>query len=457
MDGYIRVSRRLGREGPGYISPDVQRDAIQRWADYRGVTVAAWHFDEDESGGTQARPGLRAAMARVEAGETDGIACWRLNRFARNVAGAIGDVKRVQAAGGVLAFVEEDIDPTGPFGEFVLTILLAVATLERENLVQGWKTAKARATDRGVKIGPTPYGYVRRADGVLEPDPVCGPIVTEAFRRAAQEGFDSGLSYVAEHGAGHRWTSTTFRRLLRARSYLGEASYGELAKVDAHPALVSRATWAAAQPEQEVRRRPRSTFPLSGLARCAGCGSAMVGSRAGKGQRVYRCSTAARSRGDCPAPAFTTAAPLEDFVRAAVADAIRNRSYVGGDDPANLLTNAEEALTAATGELDDLIADDELRRIVGADRFRQLADAAVQHVEEKQAAYEVAARQAERRIIVRAPELVENAEDDELRELLRGALETVVVQRGRGPIDKRVRIVPHGAPADIGFATAQDS
>jgi len=28
MDGYVRVSRRMGREGPGYFSPAVQREAI---------------------------------------------------------------------------------------------------------------------------------------------------------------------------------------------------------------------------------------------------------------------------------------------------------------------------------------------------------------------------------------------------------------------------------------------
>ena len=49
MDGYVRVSRRMGREGPGYISPEVQREAIQRWADYRGVTIPVWETDEDES------------------------------------------------------------------------------------------------------------------------------------------------------------------------------------------------------------------------------------------------------------------------------------------------------------------------------------------------------------------------------------------------------------------------
>ena len=50
MDGYIRVSSRLGREGPGYISPDVQREAIERWAAYKDVEVDEWHVDEDWSG-----------------------------------------------------------------------------------------------------------------------------------------------------------------------------------------------------------------------------------------------------------------------------------------------------------------------------------------------------------------------------------------------------------------------
>src|SRR2546421_2393489 len=157
MDGYVRVSRRMGREGPGYISPDVQREAIQRWADYRGVEIAAWHFDEDESGGSQNRPGLRAAMDRIEAGETDGIAVWKIDRFARNVHEAVRDVKRMQSRPGRpahFASVTEDIDPTGPFGDFILTIMLAVATLQRDSLVEGWKIAKARAMDRDVKIGP---------------------------------------------------------------------------------------------------------------------------------------------------------------------------------------------------------------------------------------------------------------------------------------------------------------
>jgi hypothetical protein len=35
----------MDREGPGYISPTVQQEAIARWAEYRGVEISVWHVD----------------------------------------------------------------------------------------------------------------------------------------------------------------------------------------------------------------------------------------------------------------------------------------------------------------------------------------------------------------------------------------------------------------------------
>jgi hypothetical protein len=40
-DGYIRVSRAAGREGESFISPDVQRQKIQAWADAGFSTVSS--------------------------------------------------------------------------------------------------------------------------------------------------------------------------------------------------------------------------------------------------------------------------------------------------------------------------------------------------------------------------------------------------------------------------------
>src|SRR5215210_6575278 len=45
FDGYVRVSQTRGREGPSFISLEVQRDSIQRWAEANGVEILAWHTD----------------------------------------------------------------------------------------------------------------------------------------------------------------------------------------------------------------------------------------------------------------------------------------------------------------------------------------------------------------------------------------------------------------------------
>jgi len=53
MDGYIRVSRRMGREGPGYISPDVQRESIQRWSDELTTHAAGERTDPNQTAGAR--------------------------------------------------------------------------------------------------------------------------------------------------------------------------------------------------------------------------------------------------------------------------------------------------------------------------------------------------------------------------------------------------------------------
>jgi hypothetical protein len=43
----------MGRSGPVYISPTVQREAIGCWGGYRQVQISDWHHvDEDRSGST---------------------------------------------------------------------------------------------------------------------------------------------------------------------------------------------------------------------------------------------------------------------------------------------------------------------------------------------------------------------------------------------------------------------
>jgi DNA invertase Pin-like site-specific DNA recombinase len=467
MDGYLRVSRRLGREGPGYISPDVQRASIERWANYRGVEIVAWHFDEDESGGSQNRPGLIACLERIDRHETDGLACWRLNRFARNVGEALRDVDRIRLAGGSLACVEEDIDPTGPFGEFILTVLLAVSALELNNLKASWRTAKTMAVDRGVTIGPTPFGYRRQEDGRLEPDPDTAPIVRETFRRAATVDLRAASEYLADAAPERHVTTTTTRRLLATRVYLGESRYvseqpGEprLINAGAHEPLVDVATWSAAQPPEVTQRRASADFLLSGIATCATCGQHLVGSRGGRdGRRLYRCAGSinrrrAGQRGTlCDAPALTTAEPLERFVMETLEERYRAENvslHVEGVERSGG-SDAEEARAAfmqAEADLEEFLADLTLRRVLGPDRYAEQAERHVANVDEKRAEYQASLEEVGASWIADPLEAVRELPPNQQGDVLRAIGIRVVVQRGRLPLPQKVRITFANADHD---------
>lgn len=444
LDGYIRVSRVLGREGPSYISPDVQRDAIQRWADYRGVTIVEWHVDEDQSGGTQDRPGLKAAMRRIEARETSGLVCWRLNRFARNVSGAIEDVKRVRTADARLVFVEENLDcgSGSPFGDFMLTMLLAVATLERDNLVSSWDTAKERAIRRGAKIGPTPFGYERQADGRLRPHPTQAQVVTRLYELAASSGSHAAMGHAIEHAPDRTWTTSTLRRFLANRAYLGEARYAELVEPGAHKALVDVAVWTAAQMEPGARRNAAASFPLSGFAECATCGEGLVGGRSGRRDkppvRMYRCrGSLTRWKGvRCPKPATIMADALEDFTRAQLEVLLADLRLRVGEPEADLAPY-ELALAHATAELDAFASDLPLRRALGAS-YTMHRDERVKAVDDARVAYARAAESSMSKVIA-ASELDAGGDLDGLAHAV---LDSIIVLPGRGRLPGRVALVP---------------
>lgn len=447
MSGYVRVSRVAGREGESFISPDVQRDHIAGWAKLRGVDIVGWHEDLDVSGNARAadRPGLAAFMEQLRAGETEGIVVARLDRLSRlGVADALGLVEDIQQQGGSIAALDLGIDPTTPFGEFAMTLMLGLARMERRRIADSWDSAKSRAVQRGVKIGPTPFGYRRVEGGQVEPDPVNAPIVAKAFKLAAQDGLDAAHAYLAEHGNGRTWTVSTVRRLLAKRSYLGESRYGALVNASAHEPVVPRALWEAAQPARAGARRAKASFPLSGLASCAQCGHALVGARGGNdGRRMYRCSAAlATFKGErCTRPTTVTARLLEDLTRSALLEALE--AHPGGYESVEDVdvAAAQDALLEAERVLAEYATDADLQQLLGLAAWRAGAEERARRVDAARGEFRDVAQRAERQPLVLAPDVLRDAELEDLGGLLRGALADVVVERGRTPLAGRVRLV----------------
>ncbi|HEX5308247.1 MAG TPA: recombinase family protein [Solirubrobacteraceae bacterium] len=483
MDQYVRVSRVAGRSGESFISPDLQREQGAAWASSRGVEVAAVHEDLDQSGGKLERPGLDALLARIRAGQTDGVIVSKLDRLSRlGVADALRLVEQITEAGGVIAALDLGLDPTTPFGEFGMTIMLALARMERRRMSEAWEHAKTRALDRGARMGPTPFGYTRDDDGLLVPHPKWAQVVTRAFKVAADQGVDSALAYLRKQvpaypsdgqpgvrrkrSADHRtWSAFTVRRLLRNRTYLGETRYGDRLVRDSHPALVDRVTFERAHPgDEKPQRRPAAVFPLSGFATCANCGEFLVGGRAGAREqslRTYRCRASLASwKGErCDKPTNILAERLESYV----VEQIRQAYEQGG--ASGIATSVAETddsfedvqgeLEAAERELERFAADPTAAELLGEAAWTAALRTRTARVDAARVAYREHVDTMRTADIVIPPiELLDSLEPVELRTVLRSVFQTVRVgrgnARGRGPLAERVELVFHGeAPSRV--------
>ena len=125
LDGYIHVSRTAGRER--FISADLQREQIERWARAHGVTLANLYEELDKSG---AGPLLMKALERIEVGESDGLIVARLDRLGRSALENLHTIRRIEKGGGTLVCVQEGFDLGATGGRLMLRALVSISEWE---------------------------------------------------------------------------------------------------------------------------------------------------------------------------------------------------------------------------------------------------------------------------------------------------------------------------------------
>lgn len=367
LDGYIRVSRVGGRSGDAFISPGEQKERVKAWAKSQGHRIAKWHEDLDQPGSKANRPGLNAAMARIESGATGGLVVARLDRFGRSVQDTASLLERIRAANGVLCTVAEGIDTSGYMGKFLAQLFTVLGELELDRIRENWDTARKSAVARGIHVsGKVPTGYRRNGDRILVPHSVVAPVIHELFRRRAAGVSWTQLAHfledegVATPWGNVHWTVASVSTVVRNRVYLGEARAGKIVNAKAHEPIVTLAEWNAANKARGVHpgRSGRGTGLLSGTLRCGGCSYAMkpkMGkTRHGKDFLEYGCKPD-KAGGRCPAPASVKASVIEPFVLAhlfafAKDATARTRDDEGGSTLDAEITEAEAERDAALDE-----------------------------------------------------------------------------------------------------------
>ena len=479
-DGYIRVSRRGGREGESSIAPDVQRKKIEGWAELHGVEIVRWWEEIDQSGARLERPMFQEALERCEAGETGGIVVARLDRFARSAVDALTSIKRLNAAGARLVSVEDNFDGSTPMGRFAIGILTLIAELELERIKESWRIANVEAVGRGVHVSArVPVGYTRDENGRLHRDGPAASAVAEVFRKRAV-----GASYteLAEYLDGEgvkpstgnpHWSRQGVSGLLKNPVYLGEARSGTITNPDAHEAIVTRAEFDAAHLAHTVHATRDGSLSeqalLTGIVRCAGCGHTLKvsGSTDRKtGQRLptYYCSKRFAT-GICPAPAGARASTLDPYVEEQVLALLTAEGGLIAEArvAAEQLEERQRDVEAAEHELDLFVNNPRLLTILGEAKFVEGVESRQHAVDQARA--QLAKLRTQTSVISDLPEGdVLKAWPDltviEKRYLLHSLLDQVELtnaggKRGRAapPIGTRTRIVLRGA-MELGPASA---
>jgi site-specific DNA recombinase len=362
LDGYIRVSKVGGRSGPSFISPEVQRDQIRRWAALGGHSILTVHTDLDQSGASDDRPGLTVALERAEAGISDGVIVAKLDRFARSLVGALEAITRLDAAGASFISVAEGLDPTTPAGKMMTRLMLVMAEFELDRLRESWDEANKRAVARGVHVSSkTATGYRRGAGGRLEPDPdLAGPISVAFRMRASCRSYPEVADFLKANGIGHssvgpdRWSAATMINLFRNPVYLGEARSGRHRKQGAHPPLIDLATFELAQASRCLSGLRSGEHPsmLAGLLRCGGCRYCMKlgGQRRPDPQtKLYRCQPA-RTRPPCPQSSTVRRLEVEPLAERRFFELLERPPYSRRPTPAELRA-AEDGLIEVRTEI----------------------------------------------------------------------------------------------------------
>ena len=317
---YTRVSTAMQIDG---YSLDAQKSRMKAFADFNDYEIVGEYEDAGKSGKSiEGRIQFNQMMEDIKSGK-DGVSyvlVFKLSRFGRNAADVLSTLQVMQDFGVNLICVEDGIDSSKDAGKLMISVLSAVAEIERENIrVQTMEGRIQKAREGKWNGGFAPYGY-KLEKGQL--------FINEEEAEAIRVIFDqyvhtdtgaNGLAkYLATHGI-HKiqrqngknplFDSALIRRILKNPVYCGKIAYGrrrtekvhgtrndyrlveqdDYLLVDGlHEGIVSEELWHKAQVkllaqaekyERVNRDKDTKIHLLSGIVKCPVCSVRMYGNK----------------------------------------------------------------------------------------------------------------------------------------------------------------------------------
>lgn len=326
---YTRVSTSMQVDG---FSLDAQKDKLRKYAEFQDFNISGEYSDEGKSGKSiEGRLEFQRMLSDIASGadNVDYVLVFKLSRFGRNAADVLNSLQQMQDYGVNLICVEDGIDSSKDSGKLMISVLSAVAEIERENiLVQTMEGRKQKAREGKWNGGLPPYGYMLdKGELKIVEEAEVIRIIYDKFIHTTM-GASSVAKFLTQqgykkiqrqNGSLANFSATFVKKILDNPIYYGKIAYGrrKTEKVQGtrnqfhkvvqneypiydgiHEAIISEEDWMLANAKRKrtgvKNEKIYSTehcHILSGIIKCPVCGGGMYGSvnrKRKKGGSFYR-------------------------------------------------------------------------------------------------------------------------------------------------------------------------